>query len=196
MHGGGLRQETIRREEVVELFEKEYPWITVECEFVGWDQYFDNLSTQIAAGDMPDILQHDYRYLETYVNKDLLLPLDEFVGEEIDLSDVDESYLSGGMVNDKMYGLSMGMNTFAVEYDETTFEKYGVEVPAQDWTYEDFVDVCRQFKENGIYGCDLTNLRTGHYIGLEQKGQLFIRRKEKGLDMKMIRSWKSCFRCV
>ena len=85
----GSQARNDQTQEVVELFEKEYPWITVECEFVGWDQYFDNLSTQIAAGDMPDILQHDYRYLETYVNKDLLLPLDEFVGEEIDLSDVD-----------------------------------------------------------------------------------------------------------
>ena len=90
----GSQARNDQTQEVVELFEKEYPWITVECEFVGWDQYFDNLSTQIAAGDMPDILQHDYRYLETYVNKNLLLPLDEHIGKEIDLSNVDENYLT------------------------------------------------------------------------------------------------------
>ena len=82
----GSQARNDQTQEVVDLFEEEYPWITVECEFVDWDQYFNNLSTQIAAGDMPDILQHDYRYLETYVNNDLLMPLDQFVGNEIDLS--------------------------------------------------------------------------------------------------------------
>ncbi|MDO5422646.1 MAG: extracellular solute-binding protein [Eubacteriales bacterium] len=142
---------------VVELFEETYPWITVECEFVGWDEYWDNLSTQIAAGQMPDILQHDYRYLETYVNKGLLHSLDEYVGEQIDLEKVDESSLSGGKVNGELYGIPLGMNTFAVQYDEDTFAKYGVEVPDPGWTYEDFKEVCGQFKEQGIYGCDLTN---------------------------------------
>lgn len=177
----GSQARNDQTQEVVDLFEEEYPWITVECEFVDWDQYFNNLSTQIAAGDMPDILQHDYRYLETYVNNDLLMPLDQFVGNEIDLSDVDDSYLSGGIVNDEMYGISLGMNTFAVEYDETTFEKYGIEVPDRDWTYDDFVDVCRQFKENGIYGCDLTNFEDWALYWIRTKGATLYSQEGKGL---------------
>ena len=177
----GSQARNDQTQEVVELFEKEYPWITVECEFVGWDQYFDNLSTQIAAGDMPDILQHDYRYLETYVNKNLLLPLDEHIGKEIDLSNVDENYLTGGIVNDKTYGISMGMNTFAVEYDETTFEKYGVEVPDRSWTYDDFVNICGQFKEKGIYGCDLTNFEDWALYFLRTKGVTLYSQEGKGL---------------
>jgi ABC-type glycerol-3-phosphate transport system substrate-binding protein len=45
---------------IVDMFEKVNPWITVECEYFGWDVYWENLSTQIASGDMPDLLQHDY----------------------------------------------------------------------------------------------------------------------------------------
>ena len=166
---------------VVEAFEEAYPWITVECEFVGWADYWDNLSTQIAGGDMPDILQHDYRYLETYVNKGLLEPLDSYVGIQINLDDVEESSLSGGKVNDKLYGIPLGMNTFAVEYDQTTFEKYGIQVPDNEWTYDDFLDVCRQFKEQGIYGCDLTNFEDWVLYYVRTKGGTLYSQEGQGL---------------
>ena len=166
---------------VVEAFEATYPWITVECEFVGWADYWDNLSTQIAGGDMPDILQHDYRYLETYVNKGLLEPLDSYVGKQINLDDVDESSLSGGKVNGQLYGIPLGMNTFAVEYDQTTFEKYGVQIPDNSWTYDDFVDICRQFKEQGIYGCDLTNFEDWVLYYIRTKGASLYSQDGEGL---------------
>jgi multiple sugar transport system substrate-binding protein len=166
---------------VVELFEKTYPWITVECEFVGWADYWNNLSTQIAAGDMPDMLQHDYRYLETYVNKGLLEPLDSYVGVQLNLDNVDKSSLSGGIVNGKLYGLSLGMNTFAVEYDETTFKKHGVAVPPNSWNYDDFISICRQFKAKGIYGCDLANFEDWVLYYLRTKGVTLYSQTGKGL---------------
>ena len=165
----------------VALFEKKYPWITVECEFVGWNEYWDNLSTQIAGGDMPDLVQHDYRYLETYVNKGLLTPLDPFVGEQIDLSNVDEGSLLGGKVNGKLYGISLGMNTFAVEYNESIFEQYGIAVPDRSWTYDDFVGVCKAFKEQGIYGCDLTNFEDWVLYYLRTRGVTLYSQEGLGL---------------
>lgn len=177
----GSQARNDQTQKVVELFEKEYPWITVECEFIGWNEYWDNLSTQIAGGDMPDILQHDYRYLETYVNKNLLAPLDPFVTKEIKLDTVDEASLAGGKVNDQLYGIPLGMNTFAVEYDETTFQKYNVEIPSNEWTYDDFVNVSRQFKEQGIYGCDLTNFEDWVLYYLRTKGVTLYAQDGSGL---------------
>ena len=75
----------------------------------------------------------------------------------------------------------MGMNTFAVEYDETTFEKYGVEVPDRSWTYDDFVNICGQFKEKGIYGCDLTNFEDWALYFLRTKGVTLYSQEGKGL---------------
>lgn len=142
---------------VVEMFMEQYPWITVECEYVGWDDYWDNLSVQVASNEMPDVIQHDYRYLETYVNKGLLLPLDDYVGSVIDLSAVSDGVLTGGRVNDSLYGIPMGMNCFCTIYDETIFNEKGIEIPSYDWSYEDYLNVCSQFVEAGMYGCDLTN---------------------------------------
>jgi multiple sugar transport system substrate-binding protein len=166
---------------VVDLFEKTYSWITVECEFLGWGDYWNNLSTQIASGDMPDMLQHDYRYLETYVNRKLLEPLDSYMGVQLKLDNVDKSSLSGGMVNGKLYGLSLGMNTFAVEYDENTFKKYGIAVPSNSWNYDDFVNIGRQFKAKGIYGCDLANFEDWVLYYLRTRGVTLYSQTGNGL---------------
>ncbi len=177
----GSQARNDQTQQVVDLFEKTYPWITVECEFVGWEDYWDNLSTQIAAGDMPDVLQQDYRYLETYVNKSLLLPIDSYIGSEIDLTNVDEAILSGGTVNDQLYGVPLGMNTFAVEYNETLFETYGITLPDNEWTYDDFVEIGREFKKHGIYGCDLTNFEDWVLYYIRTKGGCLYSQDGSGL---------------
>ena len=41
----------------VESFEKEYPWITVECEYSSWDGWTDKVATQLAGGTAPDLMQ-------------------------------------------------------------------------------------------------------------------------------------------
>lgn len=120
---------------VVDLFQETYPWITVECEYVGWADYWDTLSVEVASGEMPDVIQHDYRYLETYANKELLYPLDEYLSTTIDMSAVNESVLSGGTVNGKVYGLPLGMNCFNLVYNETIFEENDIETPEYGWSY-------------------------------------------------------------
>lgn len=37
--------------EAVDAFMKEYPWITVECEYSAWDGWQDKVATQLAGGN-------------------------------------------------------------------------------------------------------------------------------------------------
>lgn len=179
---------------VVEMFEKEYPWVTVESEYVGWDVYWENLSTQIASGDMPDMLQHDYRYLETYVGKNLLMPLDGFIGNELDLSDVADTTLSGGKVGGKLYGVPMGMNCFSVIYNVTRFKEAGLEEPDFGWNYDDFVNISRTFKDKlGIYGCDLTNFEDHVLYFLRTKGVTLYSQTGAGLGYEDDSVMEECF---
>lgn len=179
---------------IVDMFEKVNPWITVECEYFGWDVYWENLSTQIASGDMPDLLQHDYRYLETYVGKNLLMPLDGFVGKELDLSNVSDSTLSGGKVNGKLYGVPLGMNCFCVVYNVNRFEEAGLEEPDFGWNYDDFVNICRVFKDKlGIYGCDLTTFEDHVIYFLRTKGVTLYSQTDKGLGYDDDSIMEECF---
>ena len=155
---------------VVELFEETYPWITVECEYVGWADYWDSLSVQVASNDIPDVIQHDYRYLETYANKGLLYPLDDLLGTTIDMTNIQDSVLSGGTVNGSVYGLPMGMNCFNLIYNATMFEENNIPAPEYGWSYEDYIETCKKFKEAGLYCCDLTNFEDIVLFQLREAG--------------------------
>lgn len=166
---------------VVDLFQKTYPWITVECEYVGWADYWDTLSVEVASGEMPDVIQHDYRYLETYVNKGLLYPLDEYLGSTIDMSGISESVLGGGTVNGQVYGLPLGMNCFNLIYNETLFEENGIETPKYGWSYEDYLNTAEQFKQKGLYVCDLTNFEDIVLFQLREAGVTLYNQNGVGL---------------
>ena len=88
--GGQERHD--RTLKVIELYEKENPHIKIIPEYSGFDGYFDKLTTQFAAGNAPDIIQYGGN-LNDFVARDVVLPLDDYVGEIIDLSKHSQSMI-------------------------------------------------------------------------------------------------------
>ncbi|WP_315099142.1 sugar ABC transporter substrate-binding protein [uncultured Cellulomonas sp.] len=57
--------------------------VTVELDQTAFDA--QKLTTRLAGGDVPDVVQMDRRYVTTYAAQDLILPLDEcFAAHEVD----------------------------------------------------------------------------------------------------------------
>ncbi|NKF31282.1 sugar ABC transporter substrate-binding protein, partial [Pseudomonas sp. BGM005] len=53
-------------EEAIDLFEAEYPDITVKSTFGDFSSYWDSRSTQAAARNLPDVMQFDQANLVEY----------------------------------------------------------------------------------------------------------------------------------
>lgn len=124
---------------VVELYKKANPHISIETETTGWTGYWDKLAAQAAANNLPDIIQHDYSKITQYANRNLLLDLTPYVqSKKLDLTDVADTFISGGKVNGKLYGVSLGTNAFSLVYDPAVLQKAGVAPPTPDWTWADY----------------------------------------------------------
>ncbi|MDC3416003.1 ABC transporter substrate-binding protein [Aquibacillus salsiterrae] len=149
--GGQERHD--RTLKVIDLFEEKYPNIKIVAEYSGFDGYFDKLTTQFAAGNAPDVIQYGGN-LNDYVLKDVVLPLDEFVGNQIDISKHSESMLDAATFDGKLYGLTLGTTAWGVLVNKTAFDKTGVSLPSKDWTWEDFRDLTPKLSEglDGTYG--------------------------------------------
>src|SRR5690606_7297309 len=115
-------------------------------EFLSWNDYWPKLATQTAAGNAPDVIQMDYRFIVEYATRNGVAPLDEFLGGALNLSDFDEDQLEGGKVDGKLYGISLGANSVALLVNTTAFEEAGVELPNRDTTYADLKTMCEAFK--------------------------------------------------
>lgn len=138
--GGDSRHEYTQK--LLDLYSEENPNVTFEATPAGWEGYFDKLSTQAASGSMPDIIQMDYLYISTYAKNNSLADLSEFIDSGvIDTSNVDEATLNTGLIGGKMAGIVAGTNALAVTYNPDVLEEAEVEAPADDWTWDDYVEL-------------------------------------------------------
>jgi multiple sugar transport system substrate-binding protein len=64
----------------VEEFMRRNPDITVSTEFSAYDAYFQKLSTEVAGGAGPDLLQLDRATLGEYQHRNVLAELDSYAG--------------------------------------------------------------------------------------------------------------------
>lgn len=148
---------------VIDLFEQEYPHIKIASEFSGWEGYWEKLATQAAGQNLPDIIQMDMQYKSEYVSRKLLANLDPFVQSGVlDLSDVNEIYLSGGRVDDSLYAVNIGANALAMAIDPAMYEKAGVPIPQSGYTWEDFMNDARTLKSNLGNDVFVKTLSGGH----------------------------------
>ena len=72
----------------------------------------------------------------------------------IDVSDTTDAFLKTTQNNngDQM-GISVGTNTYGIAYDPAMFEEAGVEEPTDNWTWDEWKEVCLKISEKlGVYG--------------------------------------------
>ena len=120
------------------LYMQRNPAIKIVGETVGWGDYWTRLATQAAGHNMSDMIQMDYGYIYEYSRRRALMPLDPFVGKQLDLSAFTQDSIDGGKVDGKIYGVSLGLNSTSIIYDRETWEKLGQQPLEWPVTWADF----------------------------------------------------------
>lgn len=122
--GGQSRHDYTKK--LLELYTESHPHIEFETIPVEWDGYFDKLSTLAASGAMPDLVQMDYQYIDTYTDNGSLTDLQEYVDDgTIRVGDIEEDLLDAGKVKGRMTGVVITSSTLCVGYNAEVLEKNG-----------------------------------------------------------------------
>ncbi|MTI60459.1 MAG: extracellular solute-binding protein [Firmicutes bacterium] len=139
---------------VIDLFEKKYPHIDIQPEFTGWSGYFDRINTQMAGGNLPDVLQHVRKNMSGYIKHGNLLDLTPYLENgTLDTSNIPDSLIAMGAINGKQYGMATGVNAPAVYYDKELFDKAGIDYPTPDRTWQDEIALLKELNSKlGILG--------------------------------------------
>ncbi|GAA1717222.1 extracellular solute-binding protein [Isoptericola hypogeus] len=160
-------------QEIIDLFEDKNPGITVTPDFTDWDGYWDKLATATAAGDTPDVMTQEERYLSEYASQGIIADLAEL---GVDTADIPEETLATGTIDDALYGVATGVNAYALVADPQIFADAGVEMPDDTtWTWEDYVEIAGQVAEgagDGVWGAqDYGFNEAGLAVLARQKGE-------------------------
>lgn len=161
----------------IELFEQQNPNIKITYEFAGWDDYWTKMTTQAAGNNLPDVMQQDYAYLSEWTKKGLLASLDPYTTDgTIKLDDIAQASLDGGYIDGKMYAVNLGNNSQTILLDVDAFEKAGIDLPSETWTWEEFEQIAMQLHEKlGIPGMSagLWNDQFAKNIMISTGGQFY-----------------------
>lgn len=165
-----------RTYEALALFEERYPNIRVTSEVASFDGHFDKLAVQIAGGEAPDVFQMSGQYILDYAGRGALLDLNQFVPDVIDLSDWDPGTRDLGLIDGELAGIVIGIDTYAIIFDEEVFAEAGIEMP-ETVTWEEFATLAKDLAAalgEGHWG---TEDAGGSYEALET----FVRQRGKRL---------------
>jgi multiple sugar transport system substrate-binding protein len=146
-----------RTQDALATFGRRHPDIKVNAEFSGWGGYWDKLAVQTAGGNAPDVIQMDYSYLVEYARRGSLRALDDLVPQVIDVSDFGADVLAAGKVDDRLYGVNAGINSWALVVNVTLLRSLGVELPGATMTWADFAALTKRIGQRapaGVFGTE------------------------------------------
>ncbi len=182
-------------QELIDAFEAEHPGITIEPEFTGWDDYWDRLATSAAGNNIPDVMQHDTRYVREYADRDALLDLNEYIPDTLDTSQLDPAVLSTGEVDGATYAIPTGINAYTIVADPKIYQQAGVELPDDEtWSWDDFIDTAAEITRNtpeNVYGTqNIGFVETGFEVFARQHGEaLFTEDGQLGFSEETLAEW-------
>ena len=140
--GGNSRHQATLK--ALEAFEKTHPEIKVKAEYTGWDGHLSRLTTQMASGTEPDVMQTNWPWLiifskngEGYYDLNTLK-------NELDLNQYQAKDLQSTTINGKLNGLPISVNAPVFYYNDVTWKKAGLAYPT---TWDAFFASGKSFQQ-------------------------------------------------
>ncbi len=151
-------QFAVPMEVAVAAFEEANPGIDVEL--IGYppnDEGFTALNLAVQTGQGVDVLRLPSDRLLAFVSEGLIAPAEDYMTEE-DLADFYPNVLDVVRLQDnKAMAWPLWVVPMGMYLNVDVFAERGVELPSEEWTWEEFVDVAKQLtftRDNGeqVYG--------------------------------------------
>ncbi len=113
----------------IAAFQKRHPGLRVKAEYMGFNGYLERLTTQIAGGSEPDVMQINWAWMAMFSKRgngftDLdthraLLSLDEFETADLDM----------GRVAGKLNAMPVSYTARVLLWNQTSFQRAGLPLP-------------------------------------------------------------------
>lgn len=117
--------------------------------------YNDRINAAITTGDLPDIITLESVHTASYVDSELLLPLNKYLDQSTVNSYLD-TIVDAGSVGENLYALQSFDLSSPVFYNVDLFKEAGIEVPVDEngnwtlehaWSYDEFLANAKKLKD-------------------------------------------------
>lgn len=176
---------------VIDLYKSKNPNINIETQTSDFASYWQLLSTQVAGGDAPDVIQMDEKYLAEYADKGALADL-AAIG--VDTTDWAEGTVDAGKFNGTLSAATWAVNSPVFLANKSVLDKAGVAMPDdKTWTWDDLAALAKEVQSKGggdYYGVEnLIGVDGATKIFLRQQGAQQFTEDGIGFDAATITPW-------
>lgn len=169
-------------EDNIAAFNKEYPKIKVTASVASFNDYWDKMRTQAEGDQLPDVFWMNGPNFQLYAGNGMLADLEDVSGVEWDKypSALVDLYTFDG----KKYGIPKDYDTIACFINKSLFEKAGVTVPTDGWTWDEHRAAAKAIAAKGGYGVvvGLADAQVSYYNTIYQAGGYVIKDNKSGYD--------------
>lgn len=175
--GGDARHELTNK--ALDAFEAANDDITVVRDFGGFDGYLDKITTQYAGGNSPDVIQLYNEVLVEFADRGQLWDLNQAVEDgALSLEGWPQDVVDMTTVGGELAALTFGSTTHAFIYDQTKAAEFGVETPADGYSWDDLATYAAAItKASGgkVWGTtDLSHSYQIFEVWAKQNGEEFL----------------------
>lgn len=146
-------------QKVIDQFNKDYEGKDVKASATyvartpGDSAYEKELSANLIAGTLPDIITFDAPNCAAYAKAGYLYDITDY------MSKVEADYLTLNKYEGRTYGVPIQESSAGFFYNKNLFRQAGIDVSSytvdNPWTFDQFKAVCNQLKNSGITPVDM-----------------------------------------
>ena len=125
--------------------------VKVQINVITWVEYWTLLEAGAMGGEMPDVFWMHINEAQKYMRGDMLLNLNDYIAKDdaIDLANYYEGIVDIYSLDGNQFALPKDHDTIALLYNKSIFDKYGVEYPNDNWTWDDYAAAAAKIQEAG-----------------------------------------------
>ncbi|MDD4000259.1 MAG: extracellular solute-binding protein [Bacilli bacterium] len=132
-------------------FEEKYKDYNAKINFVKISSYYQTMLTKLAGAKLAggsseqiDVMMLASDKIPLFAANKTIMSLDDFVTDDY-LNDLYPSVKEGLYFEDSIYAVARDVTTKAMILNKTVFETYDIDLPDEDWTVDDFEEICLEF---------------------------------------------------
>ena len=136
-------------EKLVEMYKERNPNVTINYSPIAEPNvnFYQTLQTSIAGGTPPDVASFQGWEWQTYADKGLLAPVDEFFkrdGFDFLYPQDNKGVVDTTFRNGSTYLIPLQVGTMLMFYAKKPFDDANMPYPTDDWTFEEFLEMAQQ----------------------------------------------------
>ncbi|UNK69472.1 sugar ABC transporter substrate-binding protein [Microbacterium sp. H1-D42] len=148
----GSEDDTAALEAQMDVVREQNPDIKVELRTAPWGDFFTKLTTNMASGNMACVTGMNSGMLASYTSGFVKLTDEDLTKAGLASSDFAEGSLEILSNKGDMYGVPFDVSTMLTYYNEDQLTAAGADLPAIDWTFDDFEAAAKKATTGGKYG--------------------------------------------